>query len=157
MNYYVPGPNSLRKYFDLSDKDTQQKIKELLYFSHFDTQWYYDRHKDIQDNVVFEDNAIKSHFILSGFWEGRLPFKMKINKNFIKKHYSLNISDSKYKRMDCYNKGALTTKVNFDLKFYNEQFSHKENYFEDENKAFSHFLKIGYLKLKLPYDIQKSI
>ena len=156
MNYFVPSPIAINRQLDVADEKVQKRIRSLLNFSHFDPQWYFDKYKDVQKVIACEDEIIKSHFIKTGYWEGRLPFLLNINKSFLEKYYSSNILTSKTKRMDCYKIGALTSKVNFDLSFYNMQFSHKGNHFDNEDQAFVHFLKIGYSKLKLPYDIQSK-
>ncbi len=157
MNYYLPSPYAIKKNLDLREKNTLNQVKSLLNFSHFDPEWYFNKYKDIQDKIPCKDELIKSHFINSGYWEGRLPFKLSINKKFLERYYSSSLFNSETKRMDCYKIGALTSNIKFDLLFYNDQFNHDGNSFVNKDDAFLHFLKIGYLKLKLPYDIQKDV
>lgn len=153
MNYFIPNPGVIKKNLNLDNEGLQKKVKPLLDFTFFDPQWYFDKYKDVQKNIACKDDIIRSHFIKTGYWEGRLPFFFVLDKVFLKKYYSSKIIISKTKRMDCYKLGALTNKMKFDLKFYNKQFSHTGNHFENEDQAFIHFLKIGYPKLKLPYDV----
>ena len=155
MNYYVPSPKALN--LDLADEEVLKRIKLLLDFSYFDPKWYFDKYKDVQKQIVCKDEIIRSHFIKTGYWEGRLPFFFEIDKVFLNKYYSSALINSKMKRMVCYKVGALTSRIHFDLSFYNMHFNHKGNHFENEEQAFVHFLKIGYVKLNLPYDIQGKI
>lgn len=152
--YLIPSYEILKK--KIVDKNI---FLHLLNFQHFDESFYLETYPDLK-NVK---TSLKAHYLVSGYFENRLPFSPKLDKFFYQSNYQdLKTLDEKdlstHFNIYGYLEGRLPNVMAFDFDFYKESYlSYIDQKIYKLNKKglLSHYINEGYTNLFLPYDIFK--
>jgi hypothetical protein len=151
MHYYVPSFSALNKIHNLGDHHIKEDILKKLKQAYFDEDWYFNKYPDLHAIQDWDKTSLFNHYIHKGWWEGRMPYQINVQRNFMKEHYSEDLLSKKNLRYTSYKQGFISFNPKIDLDFYNAQFE-KDNFFHSEKKAMKHYLKLGFISLKKPND-----
>ena len=145
----------------LKHKIKQRKVlvTPLISLVHFDADYYISENPDL-DSI--NKNDIHAHYIFSGYFENRLPFKDLFDFEFMRISYKdlAAFSDKKliehFKHFG-YSEGRLPSLPYFDAEFYSSRYRSvidaNEYDIADERDLVRHFISVGYGNMLLPYAI----
>ena len=121
----------------------------------FDSSYYYKNNDDLHNFFEEDDEkGLWTHYIQSGWAEGRFPFEVIVDEIFYLETYPDVINfDGSYQDhfvRHGYSEGRLPYMFNIDLKLYNQRLSvidPKAEPILDNNELRKHFVLVGYHQL----------
>lgn len=152
--YLPPSKKFLQKNFK-NIIDNEYAISMVLTNTYFDSEYYYKKNEDLQEH--FEKNnfrALWTHYVQSGWEEGRFPFEVVVDEIFYTNTYPDVISFKGSVADHFYNYGYHEGRLPYQFKLNLEDYIKRLSILDasslspnNEKEMYQHFKESGYHKL----------
>lgn len=154
--YLPPSAKFLKNRFNLKQNPPLTPLISLI---HFDKEYYISAYPDMRN---LRESDCHTHYIFTGYYENRFPFKASYDFEFMRTSYAdlADFSDEKlieHFTKNGYHEGRLSSLPHFDAEFYISNYGGaidtKKYDITDERDLVLHFINEGYANLLIPYAI----